>query len=210
MAAIVLELLDCERIDPKQKDCYGKTALHYAASIQIQSGVDVWQQTNILCLLASTFRSLVYVCDNDGNSPLHILAIRGSVVHINMAEFIVDKHPYAAELVDHKGRNVLHLAAMKGNLAMLMLLLKWQELKVLINEPDDGGNTPLHLAVKMDYYDIVKVLLKMGADANVANKNGLTALNICEFQREPSITQVLYLFIYLFHYLNWLKMKIKK
>ena len=52
------------------------------------------------------------------------------------------------------------------------------ELKGLINEQDEEGNTPMHLAAVEGYY---KVLLKMAAcrdvDTNATNVEGLTAMD---------------------------------
>ncbi|XXG82995.1 hypothetical protein AAC387_Pa10g0861 [Persea americana] len=171
---IVETLLEkCECIDPKKADRFGQTALHYAAALGYGK---------ITVSLVSTTPSLVYVFDNDGNSPLHIIAKRASRFHdhIQMAVDILHNYPCAAEQVDREGRNALHLAVMKGNLGMLKCLLKQPELKVLINEPDGNGNTPLHLAVTNIDFGIVKTLLQMGADSGVTNNDGLTALDVNE------------------------------
>lgn len=166
-------LKNCERIDPKQADRLGQTALHYAAALGYGK---------IMVSLVSTTPSLVYVFDNDGNSPLHIIAKRASRFrdHIQMAEDILHNNPCAAEQVDREGRNALHVAVINGNLDMLKCLLKQPELNVLINEPDGNGNTPLHLAVKNFDVGIVKTLLQMGADSGVTNNEGLTALDVNE------------------------------
>lgn len=169
-----------ENVDAKQVDCFGKTALHYAAALD---------NGEILVKLLPKCRSLVYVFDNDGNSPLHIVAIRGS--QFKMVKDILESNPCAAELVDPNGRNALHLAAMNGNKDMLQCLLNWPELKVLIDETDSDGNTPLHHAVKIHHYRITKVLRKMGADLTVTNKEGHTALDICEFDTMPSSRRVI-------------------
>ena len=152
-------LEECERIDPKKADWFGRTAFHYAAALGYGK---------IMVSLVSTTPSLVYVFDKDGNSPLHIIAKRASRFHnhIQMAEDILHNNPCAAEQVDRQGRNALHLAVMNGNLDMLKCLLKLPELNVLINEPDCNGNTPLLLAVKNFDFGIVKTLLQMGADSD--------------------------------------------
>lgn len=184
ISEIVSTLLEhCKRINVNQVDCFGKTALHYAAALGHRKS---------LAKLVSETPSLVYVPDFEGNSPLHIIAIRG--ITFGMVEDILDSNPCAAELLDRNGRNALHLAVMNENRFTLRFLLRQTEFKVLINEPDGEGNTPLHLAVKLHLYYIVRLLVDMGADLSVTNKEGLTALDICQFYRGFTFSQVFFLF----------------
>ncbi|KAJ0101258.1 hypothetical protein Patl1_04335 [Pistacia atlantica] len=54
-------------------------------------------------------------------------------------------------------------------------------MKELVNEPDEEGNTPLHLAVKNENYKLVRKLMETKcADLRTKNNRGLTALDICE------------------------------
>ncbi|XXG82994.1 hypothetical protein AAC387_Pa10g0860 [Persea americana] len=76
---------------------------------------------------------------------------------------------------------------MNGNPSILKCLLKQPELNVFINKLDDDGNTHLHLAVNIHDFGIVMILLNMGADAGVTNKEGVTALDMNDFYRGLSI-----------------------
>ena len=47
-----------------------------------------------------------------------------------------------------------------------------------VDEPDESGNTALHLAAKSGYPEIVRMLLKQGADVRKSNEHGETPLNM--------------------------------
>jgi hypothetical protein len=54
-----------------------------------------------------------------------------------------------------------------------------------INVKDDGGVTPLHLAVTQAFPDMVVTLLDNGADVNAKDNNGETPLNwACKYIKE--------------------------
>ncbi|MGZ4035721.1 MAG: ankyrin repeat domain-containing protein [Bacteroidia bacterium] len=60
-----------------------------------------------------------------------------------------------------------------------------------ITDKDDGGNTPLHCAVRAGKMDIVTSLVKMGADVNAKNDFDETPLKIAEDKGEISIISFL-------------------
>ncbi|NJL94297.1 MAG: hypothetical protein HC915_11535, partial [Anaerolineae bacterium] len=55
-----------------------------------------------------------------------------------------------------------------------------QDLAELINQQDEDGNTPMHLAVQAQNQDLVKQLFEAGADPTVANKDGKSAIALAE------------------------------
>ncbi|XXG69263.1 hypothetical protein AAC387_Pa06g2178 [Persea americana] len=172
-----------------QVDDFGNTMLHYASA---KGYLRVFQddptrsleddQRKILRRLLEAKPSLAYVPDKKGDYPLFI-AIKKD---FNAAVDIILEHCLdCAELVNQQGQNALHLAVMENNYVILRnLLINRLEFKTLINEPDNDGNTPMHLATRTDRYDIVKLLIDEGpVDLTMSNKEGLTAMDICGYTK---------------------------
>ena len=80
-----------------------------------------------------------------------------------------------AKLTESSGINLLHWAAIANRPAVIPLLVK---AGVSINAKDDFEFTPLMYAATIDFGDTecLKALLKAGADPNIKNAEGRTAL----------------------------------
>ena len=73
-----------------------------------------------------------------------------------------------------ENRTVLHIAAERGDLAMMVLLL---ELNANCDVQDSAGDTPVHLAVREGHLQVVRVLLSQGADVRQQNNQGFDAFS---------------------------------
>ncbi len=69
----------------------------------------------------------------------------------------------------------LHHAAFSGDTELAENLLKRRSTQ--IDYRDKNGNTPLHLAVRQNHLEMVKLLVEKGADMEAANNAGLTPLS---------------------------------
>ena len=84
-----------------------------------------------------------------------------------------------SELLNGKGQNILHVAAQSGKAKVVAYLLKRNDLKLLINEKDKKGNTPLHLASKKRHPKVVSNLTwDKRVSLNLLNNEGKTAFDI--------------------------------
>ncbi|KAJ8627918.1 hypothetical protein MRB53_021225 [Persea americana] len=187
---VVKILLDKERNFIPQADLFGNTVLHYASAKSYcrmirqyededEELLSTKEQIQILKLLLEANPSLAYEPNRNGDYPLFI-AIRK---HFDLAVgTILDHCPDSTELVNQKGQNALHLAAIAKNWSTLCKLLSRSESYELVNEPDNDGNTPMHLATLTDQDDIVERLIGEGTvDLTMGNKQGLTAMDICGY-----------------------------
>ncbi|KAJ6360916.1 hypothetical protein OIU77_004859 [Salix suchowensis] len=111
-------------------------SLHYASSIGFLEGVQ---------FLLQNFRDGAYERDSEGNYPIHLACKSHSV---DVVKEYLDIFPYPKEFLNKKGQNILHVAAENGKDNVISYILKQDSklVKPLLNEMDDDGNTPLHLA----------------------------------------------------------------
>ena len=88
---------------------------------------------------------------------------------------------------DKWGRTPLQVAESRGDRATVDAL---KEAEVL-NTADELGYTPLHYAAESGKPDIVKVLIKVGADVDAKDKDGDTPLHITAFNGYTAIAKAL-------------------
>lgn len=151
----------------REVDHHGRAPLHYAASLR-----DLKTMKQLLELDST----VAYVLDKHGYSPLHVAASNG---HVHVIREIIRYCPDSAELVDLYGRNALHAAILseKGN--VIRYMLETAETEGLINQPDNDGNRPLHLAAMGRKTWIARYLIwDKRVDQRAKNKNGQTAFDI--------------------------------
>ena len=84
----------------------------------------------------------------------------------------IQDHPASSFEVEELSRLV-----MAGELRQVKQLLYHSTLGI-INEKDSEGSTPLHRAVRNMHKEMIEFLLNMGADVDVAEADGVTALHV--------------------------------
>lgn len=147
-------------------DCDGKTALHIAIENQHEEAIGV-----LLCHPAVDLR----VRDRPGNSTPFAAAL--TVRNHRAAQAILERLPTAAEQMDQRGRNFLHVAVMKDDLESVLFLLAIQ-VDVNSRVHDVNQTPPLHLAAASRSEMIVRNLILAGARVNDRDATGRTALHV--------------------------------
>lgn len=109
-------------------------------------------------------------------SALHVAAYAG---HPKIMDDLIRCRPDTCDLLNAKGQTFLHSAVLGGQTNVIKYVLKTPKLERLINEADEDGNTPLHLAVTHKKWESRKIL---GRDDRVhksaINKESSKAVDI--------------------------------
>uniref|UniRef100_A0A2N9F4A0 Uncharacterized protein n=1 Tax=Fagus sylvatica TaxID=28930 RepID=A0A2N9F4A0_FAGSY len=136
-----------------EADEFGWCPLHYASHFGHVKFVEQILEKNI---------SLAYIKDREGMSALHISAKKG---HVDVIKTFIAKCPETCELLDNRARTALHIAAESGQVNAVKIFLETLAFQDLINEQDNDGNTPFHLAAIKGHS---KLLMMLADDSRIA------------------------------------------
>ncbi|XP_048375019.1 rabankyrin-5 [Sphaerodactylus townsendi] len=160
------------------QDAEGRTPIHVAI---------INQHAVIIQLLISHPDIHLSLRDRQGMTPF---ACAMTYKNNKAAEAILKREPGAAEQMDNKGRNFLHVAVQNSDIESVLFLISVQA-NVNSRVQDASKLTPLHLAVQAGSEIIVRNLLLAGAKVNELNKHRQTALHLAAQQDLPMICSVL-------------------
>lgn len=141
----------------------GETALHLAAFAGHQEAVRVLLSGGANTALQSTRLR---------ETPLH-KALKASSRSIAVIKLLADSSRAGINAQQVDGTSALHLAAIRGDRALVQLLLGSG---ATVDIKDMIGSTPFHWAVSHRHITVVKLLLKEGADINLQDNYGTTPL----------------------------------
>ncbi|MDR1236023.1 MAG: ankyrin repeat domain-containing protein [Holosporaceae bacterium] len=173
IAKILLE----EGADITVRDKYRRTALHYAEKSGNNEIIELLLEGGVKKgLIADT--SNKFWRTPSGKTSLYYAVVHGQLAVAEGLEKLVGYFDQHNDYKDEDGNTLLHLAAEKGDVRMMNLLLK--------NGADIGASnkmrsTALHCAVKKKKKDAVEFLLgELGKPENVAKKRLINAVDTDE------------------------------
>ncbi|PQM34169.1 ankyrin repeat-containing protein [Prunus yedoensis var. nudiflora] len=109
-------------------------------------------------------------------SALHVAAYAG---HTKVMAELIRRRPDTCDLLNSKGQTALHAAVLGGQRGVVKYILRTPKLAGLINEADNDGNTPLHMAVIYKKIEIIDVLTSdRRVDRTAINKKLSKAIDI--------------------------------
>ncbi|XP_078535807.1 rabankyrin-5 isoform X1 [Lissotriton helveticus] len=164
--------------DVNAQDAEGRASIHVAISNQHRV---------IIQLLISHPDIKLNVRDRQGMTPF---ACAMTYKNNKAAEAILKRESGAAEQVDNKGRNFLHIAVQNSDIESVLFLISVQA-NVNSRVQDAAKLTPLHLAVQAGSEIIVRNLILAGAKVNELTKHRQTALHLAAQQDLQTICSVL-------------------
>jgi len=101
---------------------------------------------------------------------------------------VLRKNPNVNARQESNGYTVLHVAALNGDVAAVMLL---QSRNADVNARDNSGQTPLHKACLCGHLQIVTFLLKAGANTDIMDHSNRTAEEVAFQQNHLVIFRLL-------------------
>ncbi|XP_052810784.1 transient receptor potential cation channel subfamily A member 1 homolog isoform X1 [Mya arenaria] len=115
-------------------------------------------------------RDLIDHRDEENNSPLHIAARHG---HINIVKCLMENGAMIS-LKNDMEQTPMHMAAEHGWIGVVREIAGKD--KNSLNDGDENSNTALHLAADGGHIQLVKTLIKLGADHEIRNGSLRTAM----------------------------------
>jgi len=158
-------------IDPNLVDLYGNPMLVLAIKDRSYQVIDL--------LLVSKGMD-VDLSNKQGETPLMMASINGD---LPLVRTLVLKNK--AQL-DHISWTPLHYACSKGHLDVAQFLIANG---AKVDSLSLGGATPLMMAVHSGNELLVKLLLDKGANLQLRNTEGITAIDIADIYGKPEISE---------------------
>lgn len=146
-------------------DCDNKTPLHIAIDNQ---------HDEIITILLYHPSIDLKIRDKQGNTPF---ASALTVRNHKAAQCILERLPNAAEQMDSRGRNFLHIAIMKDDLESVLFLLAIQ-VDVNSRVHDVNQTPPLHLAAQSENEMLIRNLILAGARLNDRDATQKAAIHV--------------------------------
>ena len=132
-------------------------------------------------LLASWPTTRTEVRNASDESPLMLAALKG---YLPLVKRLVDNDAD----VNKPGWTALHYAATGGHVPVIEFLL---DQSAYIDAESPNGTTPLMMAAMYGSPEAVKVLIQAGADLNLKNQLGMTALDFAIRGQRPNARELI-------------------
>lgn len=150
----------------KQRDETSSLPIHYAAQLGYLSILKI--------LLADDTDRVAYAKDKEGRTALHLAAKND---HHDIIKEIMSKYPDSSELVDNKGRNILHYAVEGNSSKAIDVITKNPSLRNLLNKKDVNGDTSFLLLANLLHCQI-PIIYHPQLDKFVYNRRNQNAMDI--------------------------------
>ena len=134
----------------------------------------------VIDLLLNDKKIDVDLSNKSGETPLMMASIQGN---LPLVQTLVLKNK---AMIDHIGWTPLHYACAKGHFDVAQFLIANG---AIVDAMSVGNTTPLMMAVQSGNEQLVKLLLDKGADLQIRNNNGLSAIDIADIYDKPWLAE---------------------
>ena len=169
--AATVKFLISKGVSPNTTDPKGEPMLNLA----IKDKSD-----DVIFLLISNKATDVDLSNKHGETPLMIASIDGN---LPVVKALVQQRK---AMIDHVGWTPLHYACAKGHLEVAQYLLANG---AAVDSLSPGDTTPLMMAVQSGNEPLIKLLLDKGADLQIRNSVGLSAIDIAVIYDKPWVAE---------------------
>ena len=138
------------------------------------------KSNDVITFLLSNQSTDVDISNQYGETPLMIASIEGNLPLVKSLVLIKKAQ------IDHIGWTPLHYACSRGHLDVAEFLLANG---AIVDSMSPGNTTPLMMAVQSGNEQLIKLLLDKGADLQLRNTNGLSAIDIAVIYEKPWIVE---------------------
>ncbi|MBU3582129.1 ankyrin repeat domain-containing protein [Polynucleobacter sp. AP-Capit-er-40B-B4] len=135
---------------------------------------------DVINLLITNKATDVDLSNKSGETPLMIASINGDLPAVKA--LVLQRKAQ----IDHIGWTPLHYACARGHLDVAQFLIANG---ASIDSLSQGNTTPLMMAVQSGNEALVKLLLDKGADLQLRNSKGLSAIDIAVIYEKPWISE---------------------
>jgi ankyrin repeat protein len=138
------------------------------------------KSVDVINLLITNQATDVDLSNKSGETPLMIASINGDLPVVK--SLVLQRKAQ----IDHIGWTPLHYACANGHLDIAQFLIANG---ASIDSLSQGNTTPLMMAVQSGNEVLVKLLLDKGADLQLRNSQGLSAIDIAAIYEKPWIAE---------------------
>eukprot|EP00111_Clytia_hemisphaerica_P009505 TCONS_00027873-protein len=136
------------------------------------------------CKTLLNFGANAYAKDLQEQTPIHAACENN---HPSVVQMFLDRYPDLGGTTNQEGNNCAHIAASKGSLEVMKMLVK-SDRNMISKLNKLTGQQPIHVASGLGHLELVELLLEEGASVQEEDKEGYTPMHLAaKFGHTPII-----------------------